>query len=143
MKTPVPSIIWHPHESGAVHEGVAPIDALCPGTGELREWAAGLKTRPGASTGPPSPLREPNGGTILGSKDLLPHILVALKSRLNTVVNVGQPACLFREADCAYTVVSYSSSSWEAPMLRYCKRGVAGDEYSSARMVFLSLRSIK
>lgn len=48
MKTLVPSIIWHPresgavheglpHESGAVHEGVAPLDALCPGPGKLRE----------------------------------------------------------------------------------------------------------
>lgn len=42
-----------------------------------------------------------------------------------------------------YTVVSYSSSSWEVPMVRYCRRGVAGDEYSSARMVLRSRRSMK
>lgn len=45
--------------------------------------------RPRASTGLPSPLREPHSGAVLGSKDLLPLSLVALKSRLNTVVNVG------------------------------------------------------
>lgn len=46
----MPSIIWHPHESGAVREGVAPVDALCPGPGELSEWVIGLKMRPRAST---------------------------------------------------------------------------------------------
>lgn len=100
--------------------------------------------RPRASTGLPSPLRDPNGGATLGSKDLLPLSLVALKSLDSTLWSMwGQPCLPLWEADCAYTVVSYSSSSWEVPMLRYCNRGVAGDEYSSARMVFRSRRSIK
>lgn len=99
--------------------------------------------RPRTSTGLPSPLGEPQSGAILGSKDLLPLSLVALKSRLNTVVNVGSANPVPFGRQTAYTVVSYSSSSWEAPMLRYCNLGVAGEEYSKARMVFRSRRSIK
>lgn len=92
----------------------------------------------------PSPLRDPNGGTILGSKDLFPLTLVALKNQTQHCGQCGvSQACPFWEADCVYTVVSYSSSSWEVPMLLYCNRGVAGEEYSSARMVFRSRRSIK
>lgn len=56
----------------------------------------------------------------------------------------GQPKLIPSGGDTvAYTVVSYSSSSWAVPMLRYCNRGVVGEEYSSARMVFRSRRSIK
>lgn len=95
--------------------------------------------RPGASTGPPFPLRDHSW--IQRSTSTYPG-----GPEIQTQ-HCGQcgvsHACLFWEADCAYTVVSYSSSSWEVPMLRYCNRGVAGEEYSSARMVFLSLRSIK
>lgn len=85
------------------------------------------------------------GHSTLGPTDPLPLSLVAPKFQAQHCgrCEVSQAHPFWGEEAVAYTVVSYSSSSWEVPMLRYCNRGVTGEEYSSARMVFRSRRSIK
>lgn len=91
---------------------------------EITPWWAPLYPWTNRSTPP-----QPGGPEILGS----------------TLCSMwDQPEFIpFCRETVTYTEVSYSSSSWGIPMLRYCKRGVVGEEYSSARMVFRSRRSIK
>ena len=104
---------------GQLKRSVAPVGSLGPGSKEFRKWATGLKTGP--RTGAPQGCPFPTLWSMWGQPKFIP----------------------FHGETLAYTVVSYSSSSWEIPTLRYCRRGVVGEEYSSARMVFRSRRSIK
>lgn len=133
---------------GQLTRSVAPVGSLGPGSKEFRKWAAGLKTGPraGAPQGCPLPRKNPMMGATLPLDPQIhsPSAWWPCNSGLNTVVDVGSAKVHpFPRGTLAYTVVSYSSSSWEVPTLRYCRRGVVGEEYSSARMVFRSRRSIK